>query len=73
MIDKKLSEEPFTMKKKIQETYTQFAFFSYVIVPAVYDTKKAYSIEEAIILVKEGYFVQEDLGSFLFHAIINYE
>ena len=66
------SEEPFTLKKIVQESYTKHGFLSYTYVPAVYDTKKASSMEEAFKLVKDGYFVQDDLGSFLFHAIINY-
>lgn len=72
MIDKKLKEDPFTMQKKMQESYTKHGFLSVTQVPAVYDTKVTHSLEETINLVKDGYSTNEDLGSFLFHAIINY-
>lgn len=73
MIDKHLKGNPFTLRKILQESYTKYGFLSYTRVPAVYETKKSSSIEETFKLVKDGYYVQEDLGSFLFHAIINYD
>lgn len=73
MINQRLSERPFTMQKTLQESYTQHGFFTSTYVPAVYDIKMAYSMDEVIKLVKNGYGTNEDLGSFLFHAIIYYE
>ena len=61
------------MRKTLQESYSKSGFLSYTHVPAVYDTKKAYSLAQTIELSKDGYSTAEDLGSFLFHAIINYE